>query len=332
MTRKTPPSRLVLLTVLASSGCSTYYDETTSSVLLFNRQTLTFDDRLPGAMENVFDDCHDPMVFEPSAVIDPLGTCAGQPLNDYGGLEEQMLAIALALQDDIDLTGSFPGGIEAALTDIYKFEDVLPWPTQNCEIFIELDMDLEGLALTDLDARWMNHGGVPSLHVDFDRETSRSFISGEIDGDVDCPSAFNEPFIQPHLPNGDYTIDLSGVDLDVWFEFEVSGGEVSTSVEADFDIGGASIDPALSSLLVDNVGDIESILEQSTGMALGDLADDVSVEVETQLAPLATALDDAINDEIDAGYTVQSVSVVAGELVVLATKPKLSSGPSLPWP
>lgn len=333
MTAKTLPLMTCALVALGATGCSTYYDETSGSALFFDRQILTFDDRLPLAMETVFDDCHDPMVLEPSAVIDPLGSCAGQPLGAYGGLEEQVLALSLATQSDIDLTDSFPGGIEAALVDIYKFENVMPWPMQNCEIFIELDMDLDGLALTDLDARWANHGGVPSLHVDFDRATSLSFISGEIDGDVDCPSAINEPIIQPHLPNGSYEIDLTGVDLDIWFEFEVVGGEVSTSVEADFDIGGASVDPALSSLLVDNVGDIEDILEQSTGMALGDLADDVTVEVGAQLAPLAASLDDAINDEIDAGYTVKTVSVVSGELVVEATKPKpIKPGPGLPFP
>lgn len=327
MTPKTLPLMTCVLVTLGATGCSTYYDETQSSTLFVYRQTLTFDDRLPSAMENVFDDCHDPMVLDPSAVIDPLGSCAGQPLNAYGGIEEQMLALALATQSDIDLTDSFPGGIEDALVDIYKFEDVMPWPMQNCEIFIELDMDLDGLALTDLDARWVEHGGVPSLHVDFDRQTSLSFISGDIDGDVDCPSAINEPVIQPHLPNGSYTIDLTGVDLDLWFEFEIVGGEVSTSVEADFDIGGANISPALSNLLVDNVGDIESILEQSTGMALDDLADDVTAELGVQLAPLAASLDSAINNEIEAGYTVKSVSVVSGELVVEATKPKLGGKP-----
>ncbi|MCA9710352.1 MAG: hypothetical protein KDK70_31220 [Myxococcales bacterium] len=60
MTPKHRPWLLLLLTALAAPGCSNYFDETTSSTPLVDKQILTFDDRLPLAMENVFDDCHDP--------------------------------------------------------------------------------------------------------------------------------------------------------------------------------------------------------------------------------------------------------------------------------
>lgn len=307
---------------LTGTGCSTYYDETNSATLFQHRKTITFDDRLPSAMENVFDDCHDPITFDPTTSLAPLGSCEGQPLTDYGGVEEQVLAIALASQGDIDLGGSFPGGIDAALNDIHKFEDVLPWPLQNCEIFIELDLDLHGLALTDLDARWLNHSGTPSLRVDFDRDTSQPFISGEIEGDVDCPSAINEPVVQPHLPDDNYTINLTGVDLDIWFEFEVVDGQIETSVDSDVDIGGISISPAFSPMVTDNVGSIEDILEDSTGMALADLTADIEDAINDEMSGLAGSLDDAINDELDDGYTAQSVEIDGGELKIVATKPR----------
>ena len=46
-------------------------------------------------------------------------------------------------------------------------------------------------------------------------------VTGDIEGDVDCPNPFNEIFIQPALPNGNYDVTVSGVDVDLWFMFDV---------------------------------------------------------------------------------------------------------------
>ncbi len=311
--------------MLGATGCSTFYDETFSTVLLHDHQILTFDDRLPGAIETVYDDCHDPLVVDPETLITPLGTCSGQPLDPGWTLEEVALATVLASLDDIDVSGAFPQDVEAALTDIFKFSGAFPFPLQNCEVFIELDMQLNGVALTNMDAAWLDVGGVPTLRLSLEQDASISLIEGDIDGDVDCPVALNEPMIQPHLPNGPHTIDLSSVDLTVDLGLQVVGGQVVADTSVQLSLGSLSITPPLSAEVVSRIGDIDTLLASTTELTVADLANSIAAQISAALDPLSDLVASAINDEVLPGYTVDSVTVVGGELVVDSTKPRTKS-------
>lgn len=252
----------------------------------------------------------------------PLGTCEGQPLGDYPSVETQILAFALAAQGDIDLTSGFPAGLDAALHDIHKFEDVFPWPAQNCEVFLELDLDFMGIALTDLDARWTTRGGAAALAVDFDQDSTLPLITGEIEGDVDCPSAIDEPFIQPKLPDDNFDIDLAGFnDLDIFFTFEVDGDEVVGDVEVVSRLGSLTITPALHPDLGSALGSVETIISMATGLTLNDMEDQVEDAVEAELQVVADTLADRLTNEVPANETLSEIVVEGGELVIKTTKP-----------
>jgi len=300
------------------SGCNAFYNTSTSATVFQTTETLKFNKRLPNAMEDLFAQCHDPLVVE-RAQVPPLGSCEGQLLSDYGDYETQVLALALGSQPDLDFRSAFPLAMVNSLQQIHGFED-FPWPLQGCEVFLDLDMDLLGVGLVDLDAAWVTHNGLASLHIDFDRDTSFPFITGDIEGDVDCPNPFNEIFIQPALPNGSYDVTVSGVDVDLWFMFDVVNGEVVTTIESDVDIGNVSISPPLSSTVTDNVGGIEDILEEATGKDLDELEADLDDNLADQLAGVAAALDDELNGEVHPDATVESVDIVNDKLHIVTTR------------
>ncbi len=309
----------ILVAGMLGMGCGTYYNETSSSAALVTTKTIKFNQRLPNAMEDLFAQCHDPLVLKRHQVH-PLGSCEGQPFPDYGGVENQVLALALATEGNLDFRPVFPASLVNSLQEIHGFEG-FPWPIQNCEVFLDLDMELLGLGLVDLDASWVTHDGSAALHIDFDRDTSFPFITGSIEGDVDCPSALNEPFIQGSLPNGDYDITVSGVDIDIWVMFDVVGGAIVTSVDSDVDLGAISISPALSNKVLNNVGDIEDILEDVSGRDLAQMEADANDNLADQLAGIVSALDDELNGEIDDDATVQSAQIVNGKLHITTTQP-----------
>ncbi len=317
------PSRSVttatlLVVVGLGAGCNAFYNTSTSSTFFETTETLKFNQRLPNAMEDLFSQCHDPLVVE-RAQVPPLGSCEGQLLSEYGDYETQVLALALGSQPDLDFRSAFPPAMVNALQQIHGFEG-FPFPLQGCEVFLDLDMDLLGIGLVDLDADWVTHDGLPALHIDFDRDTSFPFISGDIEGDVDCPNPFNELVIQPGLPNGSYDVTVSGVDVDLWFMFDVVGGEIVTSVDSDVDVGNISISPALSSMVLNNVGDIEDILETATGKNLAEMEADLDDNLSDQLAGVAAALDDELNGEVHPDGTVESAAIVNGKLHIVTTR------------
>jgi len=303
---------------LATMGCNVYYDEDVDVGLLTTTKTLEFDQRLPNALEDLFAQCHEPLVVKRHEVS-PVGTCEGQPLTDYGDVEVQTLALALLMQPDLDFRPVFPLSMVGALDEIHGFEG-LPWPVQNCEIFLDLDLELLGLGLVDLDAQWVTHDGSAALTVDLDRDTTFPFIEGTIEGDVDCPSAINEPAIQPSLPNGNYEITVSGVDVDVWFMLDVVDDRVVVSVDSEVELGAISISPALSNTVTNAAGNIEDILEEVTGKDLADFESDVNDNLADRLESMRATLEDEINDEVDSDATVESVSIVNGRLEIETSK------------
>jgi hypothetical protein len=313
----TSASRTLVLAAAAAiaGGCSTFYDESlTEAGTRFEQTVITFDSSLPEALEDFFASCHSTMRFSPSSPdLDLGGSC--DALSDLPTAEAQLVWLGLAATPPIDLSDAFPAGIEDMLFEVYHFVDPLPWPLQNCDIFIDLQLDVHGLSLNGFGANWITRNGEPALHADLDH-TPAAFASGPIDGDVDCPNPLNEPAVQGSLPNGFHSIRLSNVDLDAWIKFDWSGANVTASVEVEAQIDAITISPALSSRIVDNIGDIETILEDQAGISRTELVADVEAAVADALGAVAAEAEKQLEAAVPDGYVICEIEVAGGQLIM----------------
>jgi hypothetical protein len=301
------PAALALVATLGLSACEgTFY--TVSTNPLRTGKTITFGTALPDALEDLFHTCQDPLVLDPDkTTLDLGGTCTST--SQLPTTASQLLWIGLASQPDVDVSGLYSDDLTSALTDVYHFQG-LPWPMQNCDIYIDLGgMKIKGVSLTDLASAWTTHDGKPALWVDFDQTAGAKFASGTVEGDVACPDPLNEIVIKPKLPNGAYSLSLEGLDIDIWISFSFSGSTVTASVQADVDLSGISISPAL------NYGDIEELLADA-GYDLPTLESLVEHGLISSLHSVAQQAAAQLQATVPSGQSICSISVANGVLTM----------------
>ena len=293
-----------LLSLLAlSSACSSFTDVSRSG----NVTDTVFDRTFPDALEEVFATCADPLRLEPGDdTVDLTEDC--EYATEVASPEGQLIAALLMTRGTIDLA-------EPIAQDVGTMEltlDDLPWPIQNCEIAIDVDIDFEGIRLFDLDADWVTHSGSPSLRIDFDFNGTQTVASVDIDATADCPSRFNEWFIQKRLDNhlnGNHNVRASGLDLDVWVMFDEENDSVVSELDVDFDVGSVDFQGVnWSKLFVD-----PSTTEETTRASLESQAQGI---FEDALADLPAIALDLLFNGIDEDAPVCDLDEDGGEFTV----------------
>jgi len=311
------------------SGCWYFYEKTTwTKPTMWVQTKLAFDSTFPLAMEELFDTCHDPLILAEGSTIPPLGKCGG--LSDLP--TERSVALGSLIQSLASMsTGiQYPDGLEEALQDEFFRLDDLSWPLQNCKYIVDLDMSVHGLWLTDLDADWTTRDGKAALHVDFDPQGT-PLISGYVMGTASCPSSVSEWIVEHYAPDGPLAyvaIGLEGVDLDIYVTIEPDGlGGLTVDIEAEFSATGYDVltHSYMTDFLVKHAGDIDEYLDENTvegfiGMTPGELADDITDQLQASLWPLAFVIESQLEAQIPSGHKVWSVWIDAGELVILSGK------------
>jgi hypothetical protein len=302
-------------------ACSSFSESTTTQKIGMETNSAVFDATLPDALVETFDLCHGALVVAPwTTTLDPAGTC-DTSFPSGASDEAADIIVGLAFSPDIDLSGSFPESVEAALDDVYHVDDPLPFPFQNCDIWLDLNMESSGVALDEFDAEWGKHDGLAAMHLSLDGD-DQQLAYGFIEGDVDCNMAWNEPALQPHVPSGPHFLSLDGLELDIWVTFEVVDGAIETGVAVEAELDGLTVSPALDPLVVANVGDIEEILRDFADMDLEDVAAEMADGIGDQLrgSDVPEQLADLLADAAPDGFAITSVSVASRKLTLRSTR------------
>ena len=288
------------------AGCGLVRDESTSGSF----RTLTYDDRLPEVVEDLFAQCHEPLVIGlDNATIDPAGDCDSA---DLSSVAAQAVLASLADAPAIDFSDLLPADLQsgAQTFPIRGF----PWPMQNCVVNVELGVDLTGLQLDDANANWETHDGLPSLHVDFDPVTSR-VAEGSLSFTPDCPSSISQAALNLVLRDLSISVLFTGMDLDYWVMLDHDRRNVYSSADARFRFSSIRFDTSLPSV-IENLIDIQDMVEDLAGLTESQIESFVGAELTSAYdSDVASTVDDLYADDID-GDWVCDIDVVSGELVI----------------
>lgn len=261
------------------------------------------------------------MLISPDAdEIDWSGSCTSASGMTTG---EFVVWTAVSSQPNLDLDGLFPANMTSLLQDVILIEDPLGPPVQNCDFVIGLDFDIDGVELRDMSSTWVTRDGQPALAIDFDRNIA-PIASGDIVGIVDCPMAWNEPFLQPHVPDGPHTIGIDNFDLDIWITFDEEDEEIVATANVDVDIGSFTITPNLSTMLTDNVGSFNDILADQ-GVTPGQLESRTEAAFADGLSTLASEVATTIQNQLPTDHQICDLEVSSGELTI-TTQPDAAFG------
>ena len=303
------PTLKALITAAAlvtTAGCSVFYDQ----VAISGVTETTYDDSLPASMETVFAECAEPLTITGSTdEIDLAGSCV---LADMPDTASQTFLSALLINGPVDLGGA----VGTTLYSGVEVIDTIPWPMQNCEVELDYRVRLDALKLYDLMAGWRNHGGEPSLWIDFDFETWSDVVDFRVDHTVDCPSWINENTLtglfNVAIPSGWRQMSLRGLDLDLWITLADGGSDIVADLDLDVDIAEIDTDTYLSNL----PGNVDQAVLNALGFDLGNIEDEIEAQLRSALADLPDTMADMLNGELPDGHIVCGVEVDANELVV----------------
>jgi hypothetical protein len=285
---------------------------------------VTFGDVLPDGIDALFAACHDPLVISTADFL-PRGSCEdGTGLTTPGG----MAAYAAVYQAPaVNMSGAFPSDLEAVLDSVYTW---LPFEfdfrTKECELSLDLQMTVRGMALQDAETTWLEADGKPALNLHLEAPSSSTlFALGNLLSEVSCPSDFNLPFellMNAFLPNGPHHILLEDVSLDVRFSFAHTGRDVTVRAGSDFDFSAVSLSPDLPATITNAVGTFEDILGAQTGITAESLKSGINTSIAgaVTLAGLVSRLESLVEDAVPTGHSICSLTISNAKLIMATSR------------
>jgi hypothetical protein len=149
---------LTLGTLLAlGNGCADFSTQATGDSLT----TITFDDRLPGAFEEVFDTCVTPFgIAYGDESTDLLGSCS----TIFAGASSEAITLWAALVLNREVTLDIPLRIYEERDSFSDF----PFPLQSCYVRWDTEVYFESVSFEDFSADWVTRGGKPALRFAFE--------------------------------------------------------------------------------------------------------------------------------------------------------------------
>jgi len=300
-------AQLAILLTLAT-GCNAFYDTSTStSVTSYGFEERTFDDRLPDALEYLFWDCTEPLVMmDGQTEVDLLGNCDSSYYR-YGS-PEHSLAMLLTMQD-LELTEPLAlSSVGEPSLIAFDF-----WGWDVCSVEVTPTVEVNEVALYDLQSWWTTRGGDAALRVDFDFdagiEADVSFSRGAVSCSQSWMSRYAAATIDPVL-NSTFSVELSRPDLDIWFVFSKNtSNQLEVEVEAQMDIGEILVGNALDLL----PSDFKEDLLENQGFRASEHEQNIASGIEAGLEGVAVAIEATADDELDA---ICSVEYDSGEMLL----------------
>lgn len=310
------PLRLLLTlgTLLSlASGCSDFSTQATADSLT----TITFDDRLPGAFEEIFNTCVTPLeITYGDASMDLLGSCA--TIYEGASLEAMTLWAGLVLNREITLD------IPLKIYDERGSFADFPVPFQSCNVRWDTEVYFESVAFEEFSAEWVTRRGKPALRIGFDNpafpESSSWYYNpayASTIASVDCNFSWQETIVLDYLNdsgiNGLADVGFSDLDMDLYVVFSHGNYAINASTEVELAVEGFELYGINWDLLPGSAGDearasLDKVDNQFTGAfddLLGEDFDETFAQVE-----------EALEDTLPAGHAICSIAVTSGELVI----------------
>lgn len=302
--------RSALLSVVAvaaattATGCSSFYTRSTVAGTTYTR----FDDRINDALSEVFEACTEPLDIEPFMTeIDLVGACTTA---DTASANADLLVALLTANGPIPLSSPVEDDLLHEVTTVSGF----PWPMQNCQVDFTVDIDLARLRLFNLDTEWRTHSSQPSMHIDFDFNSTTHVVDVLLDANVRCPSAINDTALQAALdlviPNDRIEIDLVGMDLDLDVMLAVARGRLTGTLDTQLNITDVNVHNVIVDI-ANALGITEAEIMGAFGLTFAELEAQIEPELDASLGDLADTVADTLMMSVPAGQTVTGVSIVS---------------------
>jgi hypothetical protein len=319
----------ILTTICLLAGCSTnldsfFEDSTSSSAATLGFSVRTLDNSLPNAMEYIFQDCNDSMVLsDGQEELEPLGYCQGtnyDAVHPAGSPRQQLATILDApsqLEEPLELSGQ-------SSTTLQSFSF---WGIQ-CSVEITTNVDVEEVALYDLQAWWTTRSGKPALQIDFDFDEGIDAEVSFIRGPVNCTRSWLNRYARSALDvvlGSSHSVSLTAPDLDLWFKvsrgnqslISVTGnifnnstiGLLEVDVEARMRLGTVQSGTVLDAL----PSEVRSGILAGAGFQAWRHENAIEDGLENALEGVAVQLEDLADSSLG---PICSVERVSGELVI----------------
>ncbi|MBI2568135.1 MAG: hypothetical protein HYV63_13985 [Candidatus Schekmanbacteria bacterium] len=239
---------------LLASGCSTYFDKTSAPRGTLTK--ITFDDRLPAAIVELFDTCYAPF-YEGSA---DSYTCSAAELSSY---EAQVLLTFLSgrVEDMGHQTDSYSGpynllsplglapyfGDGSALGGTYG-STITVGSNPLCQASFKQELYLENPRFDSITAAWddSSYGRlIVTLSSSGTQTVGRARVS---DLDIDCLGGTSSN-LYTEL-EGEHDFEITDLSVELWITFYVSGHDVVVNYSPSVSFSWVSANIPWSSLYV----------------------------------------------------------------------------------
>ncbi|MEE2959672.1 MAG: hypothetical protein VYA34_02925 [Myxococcota bacterium] len=311
---------LFLLTTLWS-GCGVFSDAQYGSVT-----RTTYDQRLPNALEEVFEACTQPLVFNSNTTsVDLLANCPPGPIGAGPAVIMAGLNILGPLNLPQEAVEAFETGysVHGTLPTLVPIPGPLPPLPAYCFITYQADASLNELSLENLRADWHNRGSIPSLRVQLDGSEDSALISFETQTGVMCPPIspafpllpWYNLALQGILPNGNHSIFVADLDIDLFVKLSHNQTDIIASLEVVIDTPSG----ITTSLPITNAAPILDFMQANTtniGNSITDMLSENISDLEL------TQLEDALESNIPLGHIICDIEVQNSELVIITDHPK----------
>jgi hypothetical protein len=299
---------LLLSTLLLTTGCSAFYEDTTSRALTtYGFQVRTFDEALPDALEHIFWDCREPLTLSDGQTdLDLLGNC--EPWNYPAGSPEQALASLLATQPATLTQPMSLSSVAQSIRPSFELFGV------GCAVTITPTVTVSDVSLYDLRSSWTTRNNRPALAIDFDFDDGIQAEVSFVRGPVSCSNRWIASYARSVLDTALSTpvsLAFRTPDLDLWFLFdrgtvttvdvgtgaEDETGVLVVDVEARMQLGDLSTGTLLDTLPTA----VKTAILQTAGFDPEPHAQNIETSVEAALQSTAQGLEahaDAVLDEI----------------------------------
>jgi hypothetical protein len=316
-----------IFSLLLSTGCGVFYQDSTSrSVVTYGHQIRTFDETLPEAMEDLFWLCSEPLVLEEGDTeIDLLGICGPGALGGDPGVNALYNILSLGeMQFEEPLTLS-----DQSETIVQEFR---LW-RYGCTVEVTPNVTVDRIALYDLDAQWVNHDGVPAMHVDFDFdegiEADVSFEYSPVRCNPSWLNRYANRFVS-RVFDYTHTVSVPDADLDLWITFSrassfsnrspsASSMHLEVEVEADMSLG--EIDT--NSLFDVLPADLREGILDTAGFDSSEHEATIEDDIEDALVGLETVIEMQFASDLE---SICDIDISGGNLVVMSDDDCISDG------
>ncbi|MCB0711970.1 MAG: hypothetical protein KDD67_06540 [Ignavibacteriae bacterium] len=221
----------ITITAATFTACSNFASLSTEG----DSHITTFDNRIPNALEEIWNNCHQNFNVQAGESLDLHGSCT--KLDDAGSIDAQELwrAVSAAMTSSESHAVTFPEPTDVLYSEGPHTLDDFDPPVQNCVVRAYTQMFFNEISFETLDAEWTLRSGEPALKISLGNAESlrgfppvspyHSLLIRNTLATVDCPSLISEIIIERKLDkwglDGEHKIKFLDIDLDIYIKLDV---------------------------------------------------------------------------------------------------------------